>query len=57
MPAFEEQGSYLSSFEEDLVCPSCKSTLENIAAERLLSCTGCDQRYPLVNGIAIMLVK
>ncbi len=40
---------------EILVCPSCKSDLLEEGAE--LVCTGCGLRYPVRDGIPIMLVE
>lgn len=45
-----------SSLAEVLVCPVDKADLtQDVAAERLV-CTSCGRRYPVRDGIPIMLV-
>ncbi len=45
-----------------LACPSCRKPLEQVSpepgddAESRLVCTGCGLRYPVRNGIPIMLI-
>ncbi len=42
---------------ELLVCPSDHGDLvDDVKAERLV-CTVCDRRYPVVDGIPVMLVE
>lgn len=38
-----------------LVCPACKSDLQDRETE--LVCTGCGLRYPVRDGIPIMLIE
>jgi uncharacterized protein YbaR (Trm112 family) len=38
-----------------LVCPSCRNPLANGAGH--LACRGCGLRYPLRDGIPVMLVS
>lgn len=39
-----------------LVCPADRSELtDDVAAERLV-CTSCGRRYPVVDGIPVMLI-
>ena len=40
---------------EILVCPSCKGELREESTE--LACTGCGLRYPVRDGIPIMLIE
>ena len=40
---------------EILACPACKSPVR-LEGERLI-CTSCDRRYPIRDGIPIMLVE
>lgn len=39
-----------------LVCPRCKGTLEYRADEASLICHACRLRYPVRDGIPIMLI-
>lgn len=39
-----------------LVCPKCKGELENRPAESSLVCHACKLRYPVRDGIPIMLI-
>lgn len=39
-----------------LVCPKCKGDLEYRRDEPSLVCQGCELRYPVRDGIPIMLV-
>lgn len=39
-----------------LVCPQCKQKVELSAAEDFLDCHGCRLRYPVRDGIPVMLV-
>ena len=38
-----------------LVCPDCKSAV--MEQEGKLLCTGCGKRYPVQDGIPVMLVE
>ncbi len=42
---------------EILVCPDCKGDLEEREAEQELACLGCGLRYPVRDGIPVMLVE
>ena len=52
-----------SSLLEYLVCPSCRSTLEikikskikNEIKEGTLSCTNCNDKFKIINGIPIKI--
>ena len=39
-----------------LVCPRCKGELENRETESSLVCPACRLRYPVRDGIPIMLI-
>jgi uncharacterized protein YbaR (Trm112 family) len=39
-----------------LVCPKCKGDLEYRPTESVLVCTTCRLRYPVRDGIPIMLI-
>lgn len=39
-----------------LVCPKCKGPLEHREAEASLVCAACRLRYPVRDGIPIMLI-
>ena len=41
---------------EILVCPKCKGELEHRVAESSLVCPACRLRYPIRDGIPIMLI-
>jgi uncharacterized protein YbaR (Trm112 family) len=41
---------------EILVCPKCRGALEYRAAEQVLICHACRLRYPVRDGIPIMLI-
>lgn len=38
-----------------LVCPACKTKVELV--DDLLVCNGCGRRYPVRDGIPIMLIE
>jgi len=46
---------------EDLLdimqCPSCGGTLQEITDPPALQCTGCRLRYPVEDGIPVMLIE
>lgn len=41
---------------EILVCPKCKGALEYRQSESALVCRACRLRYPIRDGIPIMLI-
>jgi uncharacterized protein YbaR (Trm112 family) len=41
---------------EILVCPACHSDLEQDEEASRLVCTGCGLRYPVEDGIPVMLI-
>lgn len=41
---------------ELLVCPKCKGTLEYRESQSELVCRKCELRYPVRDGIPIMLI-
>jgi uncharacterized protein len=41
---------------ETLVCPACRSEVEYKERRHVVLCTGCGLRYPVKEGIPIMLV-
>jgi uncharacterized protein YbaR (Trm112 family) len=44
------------SLLELLACPSCHAALAENDAESSLDCTGCGLRYPVRDGIPVLLV-
>ncbi len=38
-----------------LVCPVCRKPLERV--ESSVRCTGCGRRYPVVDGIPVLLAE
>lgn len=40
---------------EILVCPACKTKV--VLEEELLTCSGCGRRYPIRDGIPVMLIE
>jgi uncharacterized protein len=42
---------------EILVCPACRSSVEHKERRHLLVCTDCGLRYPVRDGIPVMLVE
>jgi len=38
-----------------IVCPNCKASLAN-SGDAALQCAGCGNRYPIVDGIPILLI-
>ncbi|HVC34409.1 MAG TPA: Trm112 family protein [Chloroflexota bacterium] len=38
-----------------LVCPACKTKV--VLEDNLLSCEGCGRRYPIRDGIPVMLIE
>lgn len=41
---------------EILVCPSCRSAVAEDDGGAVLACSGCGFRYPVRDGIPIMLI-
>ena len=42
---------------EILVCPLCRSDLEELEEESVLRCTKCGHRFPVEDGIPNMIVE
>jgi uncharacterized protein YbaR (Trm112 family) len=40
-----------------LVCPRCKGEIEPVAEGEFLVCRTCRLKYPVVDGIPVMLVE
>lgn len=40
-----------------LACPSCRATVEYKEAEQVIVCNGCGYRYPVRDGIPVMLIE
>lgn len=45
------------SLLEILACPSCKSELSYNSTENKLVCVNCKLKYPIRDGIPIMLIE
>lgn len=41
---------------EILICPSCRGQVEHKERRHLVLCLGCGARYPVRDGIPVMLV-
>ena len=41
---------------EILVCPNCRGEVEERDAEQVIVCTKCGYRYPVRDGIPVMLI-
>jgi uncharacterized protein YbaR (Trm112 family) len=41
---------------EILVCPNDRGALDHLEAEQVLVCTTCGYRYPIRDGIPVMLI-
>ena len=39
-----------------LVCPADKKPLKELEKEMKLECSGCGRKYPVKNGIPVMLI-
>jgi uncharacterized protein YbaR (Trm112 family) len=42
---------------EILVCPNCRGEIEYREREELIVCTKCGLRYPVRDGIPVMLIE
>jgi uncharacterized protein YbaR (Trm112 family) len=40
-----------------LACPACKKSLEYVREPESLDCRACGKRYPVKDGIPILLVE
>jgi uncharacterized protein len=47
----------LEELLEILVCPVCKGDLDLDQEEHVLVCARCQQRYPISDGVPVMLVN
>jgi uncharacterized protein YbaR (Trm112 family) len=58
---FTSRGSFIMTVSPQLlailVCPKCKKELEYREAESALLCHNCKLRYPIRDGIPIMLIE
>jgi uncharacterized protein YbaR (Trm112 family) len=41
---------------EILVCPNDRADVEYLEAEQVIVCSGCGYRYPVRDGIPVMLI-
>jgi uncharacterized protein len=41
---------------EILVCPACRGAVEHKERRHVLVCTACGRRYPVRDGIPVMLL-
>ena len=41
---------------EILVCPNCRGEVDYLEAESVIVCTKCGYRYPVRDGIPVMLI-
>jgi uncharacterized protein len=41
---------------EILVCPNDRADVEYLEAEQVIVCAGCGYRYPVRDGIPVMLI-
>jgi hypothetical protein len=41
---------------EILVCPNDRGELDYLEAEQILACRACNYRYPIRDGIPVMLI-
>jgi len=53
----KKQHNFDESLLEILACPSCKSDLIYDKQEEKLVCTRCNLKYPIKDGIPIMLIE
>jgi uncharacterized protein len=42
---------------EILMCPACRGSVEHKERRHVIVCTGCGRRYPVRDGIPVMLVE
>ncbi|HLO27381.1 MAG TPA: Trm112 family protein [Geobacteraceae bacterium] len=40
-----------------LACPKCKGSIESVEGGSFLACRNCRLRYPVVDGIPLMLIE
>jgi LSD1 subclass zinc finger protein len=40
-----------------LVCPACHQALELDAAASAIRCIGCGRRYPIVDGLPVLIAR
>ena len=53
--AFEKQVEFDSAVADMLACPSCYGNLR--LESRCLVCAGCRRRYPVVDGIPVLIAE
>jgi uncharacterized protein len=41
---------------EILICPNCRGDVNYVEAEEVIVCTSCGYRYPVRDGIPVMLI-
>jgi uncharacterized protein len=41
---------------EILICPNCRGDVDYVEAEDVIVCTSCGYRYPVRDGIPVMLI-
>lgn len=51
----EDSGVISQELLEILVCPACRAKV--VLEEEFLSCGGCGRRYPIREGIPVMLIE
>jgi len=47
----------LKELFEILACPLCKADLEYTKGKKALACAECGRKYPIRDGIAVMVAK
>jgi uncharacterized protein YbaR (Trm112 family) len=40
-----------------LACPKCKGTVESLADDTFLACRVCRIKYPVIEGIPLMMIE
>lgn len=55
MPARLDFAQAFFALEDQIACPACYKLLR-LEADRLI-CTGCGRRYPVVDGIPVLIAE